>query len=135
VGDDRGYGYKFEGFEHISPTEAIQREALHENIGPAEIGAAAAHALAVAASSGLRTLKVEGEAEEGVEEPFPEAWVLDTQSWEWLRVAGEVEAPAGAAGAAAAAEGAPSAQAIEALRHREKLLLGEAGGVLRRRDR
>jgi hypothetical protein len=36
-----------EGFEHISPTEAIQREALHENIGPAKIGAAAAHALAV----------------------------------------------------------------------------------------
>ena len=85
-------------------------------------GMQAAHALAVAASSGLRTMKVEGEAEEGVEEPFPEAWVLDTQSWEWLRVAGEVEAPAAAA-AAAAAEGAPSAQAIEAL----KCAAGRAG--------
>jgi hypothetical protein len=35
------------GFKHIGTAETIQREALHQNIGPAEIRAAATHAVTV----------------------------------------------------------------------------------------
>ncbi len=79
-------------------------------VAAAEAAAAAAGAtsarglpyeLALAASASLRAIRVRGEAEgegqaeggleeEQVREPFPEAWVLDTLSWEWFRVAGEV---------------------------------------------
>jgi len=76
-------------------------------------------------------MRVEGEAEEGVEEPFPEAWVLDTHSWEWLRVAGEVEGaaaappvpPAAEGGSSAASAAPPAAAALEAL----KRAAGRAG--------
>jgi hypothetical protein len=97
---------------------------------PADGGGAAhpAARLAAVVAAGVRT----GEDEP---EPFPEAWLLDTASWTWMRIAGDVGVAAGAGGGAGAA---PSPAAIAALKSaagrvgHAATLLPDARALLRR---
>jgi hypothetical protein len=110
AGAERGGGKK-----RNSKGEVVGGEAAAASAAPASAAAVAAsvqhpaHALALAAAASLRLMRV-AEEEGEVEEPFPEAWLLDTYTWEWLRVAGEV----GSASSEEAASAAPAA--VEALR-------------------